>query len=217
MPQTIKDADGNDIEVFTADELAEKEIVAKEAAVEEFKKENPDKSDEITELQGKLDKVNEDLDKAGEKDQNFDNLRKQKDDAETKLKAATEGIDEKIGTAKEEIKKEVLEGVMQDHYADTLKSLAGDDEELKKKIEFNYNRLQDPGVTKPEVTKKLTDAYHLSTITETEDALTTSVISSGGVSRVKTTPDDKSFSGEEKELGQKFGISEDDIKKYGNK
>ena len=217
MPIQHTDTDGNEQEVFTADELAEQKEEAKTEAVEQFKTDNPDKSAEIEELQGKLDKATEDLAKAGEKDTNFANLRKQKDDAEKELQETLTGIDEKIGTASDKVKKEVLEGVMSDHYNDILNSLSGGDEDLKKKIEFNYNRLQDPGATKPEVTKKLTDAYHLSTITETEDALNTSVISSGGVSKVKTTPDDKSFSAEEKEIGQKFGLSDEDMKKYGNK
>ena len=217
MPITHTDTDGNEQEVFTAEELETQKEQAKTDAVEQFKTDNPDKTAEIEELQGKLDKATEDLTRAGEKDTNFANLRKQKDDAENKLEEFTAGVDEKIGTAKEEVKKEVLEGVMSDHYADILKALTGDDEELKKKVELNYNRLQDPGVTKSDVTKKLTDAYHLSTIPETEDALNTSVISSGGVSRLKTTSDDKSFSGEEKELGEKFGLSEEEMKKYGNK
>jgi len=200
MPKTITDSEGNEQEVFTSEELEQQ----KTDAVEAFKTENPDKTAEVTELQEKLTKATEDLEKASDKDQNFAALRKQKDTAEKKLEETIAGFDEKITAKGEEIKKEVLEGVMQDHYNETLKSLSGDDEELKKKVEFHYKRLQDTAATKQELTKKMTDAYILATAPEEASALSTDVVSSGGMARANLKETEKKFTQEEKEFAQKL-------------
>lgn len=195
MPQIIQNELGEDVEVYTADEIA----AQKEAAIEEYKQSNPDKGEEVTALQAELATANEALKKFENKDLNFGNLRTQKEAAEKKVEELTAQIDTKIDTAK----KEVLESVLQDHYADTLKSLAGDDEELQKKIEFHYKRLADPASTKTDVTKKLTDAWVLATKPEEPNALTSTVISSGGVSKPKINSA-APFSPDEKALGQKL-------------
>lgn len=192
MPQKIINDLGEEIEVFTAEE--------KDAAIEGFKQANPDKSGEIEKLQTELTKTQEDLKKFQDKDLNFANLRSQKEAAEKRADDLKAEIDTKIGVAK----KEILEGVMQDHYSETLKSLAGEDAELQKKIEFQYKRLGDAAATKTEVTKKLTDAYVLATAPEDRDALNTAVISSAGVSRLNIQDKNKNFTPEEKAFAQKL-------------
>lgn len=194
----VKLEDGTEIDAFTAEEVE----AQKQAALEEFKTQNPDKTEEADALQAELVKANEALKKLQDKDLNFGNLRAQKETAEKKIDDLVKQIDDKIGAAK----KEVLEGVLQDHYADILKSLSGDDEELKKKVEFQYKRLNDPTGTKDQVTKKLTDAWALATKTEAPNALNASVISSGGVSRPNITSD-KKFTPEEKEFAKKMATA----------
>lgn len=189
MPKIIQDESGEDIEVFTAEELE----AQKTAALEEFKTKNPDKTDELT-------KAQEELEKLKGKDMNFSNLREQKEAAEKKVQEILAGVDEKVGA----VKKEILEGVMKDHYSETLKGLAGEDAELQKQIEAQYNRLTDPAATKEEVSKKLRDAWVLATKVDDPGALSTSVISSGGVSRFPTQGGEKKFSPEEKAMAQKL-------------
>ena len=75
MSRTITDSTGTDIEVFTADELQQQ----REAALEEYKTGNPDKSDELAKLQDELKTKEEELTKLNGKDLNFSTLRTQKE------------------------------------------------------------------------------------------------------------------------------------------
>ena len=197
MSRIITDSAGVQIEVFTPEEIE----ADKQAAIEKYKEDNPDKSDEIDSLQAELKNKEEELTKLKNKDFNFANLRSQKETAEGKIEEIKKEIDTKIESAK----KEVLESVMKDHYNETLKILASEDEEFKKKIEFNYKRIQDIPTTKEELTKKLTDALALATKPENLDALNVSVISSGGVSKLNLKSQEKKFTPEEKEFGKKLG------------
>ena len=200
--------DGVDVEVFTAEELE----AQKQEAIETYKSENPDKTEELTALQEELRIKEEELAKSTDKDKNFANLRKQKEEAEKKVTDILAGVDEKIST----VKKEVMEGVMKDHYNDTLKALSGEDEEVKKKIEFHYKRLGDSASTKQEITDKMRDAYLLATKTDVGDALNSSVLSTGGMGKLNIKSQGQKLSTEEKEVAGKFGLSQKDLEKYGN-
>src|SRR3990167_9199445 len=115
MSEIIKKEDGTEIEVFSAEELE----AQKQEAIEQYKLDNPDKTEELTALQAELEKLKS-------KDVSIAELRKQKNNAEAKIEEIVKGTDEKIT----KVKQEIMEGVMQDHYNDTIKALAGDDEEL---------------------------------------------------------------------------------------
>ena len=196
MSEIIKREDGTEEEVFTATEIEEQ----KQAAIQQFQAENPDKTEELNALQEELKVANEKLAKADDKSQNFATLRKAKEEAEGKLADFTKSVDEKIALSE----KRVLEGVMQDHYNDTVKALVGEDEELKKKVEFHYKRLGDTAATKEEISNKLRDAYLLATKQDAGDNFNANILASGGVSRLNIKPSDKSFTPEEKELGKKI-------------
>ncbi len=207
MSEIIKKEDGTEIEVFTAEELE----AQKQEAIEAFKAENPDKSDELIALQEELKAKEEELTKAKDKDINFSNLRKQKEAAEKKISEITAEIDTKINS----VKKEVMEGFLKDHYNETLKNLAGDDEDTKKKIELHYKRLADPASTKEEIANKLRDAWLLATKPEPADASNLSVFSSGAVRKPTFKSQENKLSTEERAMLGKFGISDKDIEKYG--
>lgn len=187
MSQIIQDSSGAEIEVFTKDEV--------DAAVEEYKTSNPDKSEELARLQAILEEKEEDLAALKDKDFNFSRLRKQVDDLQKE-------IGEKVNAAK----KDVLDSVLKEHYNETLSTLAGGDEELEKSIEFQYNRLQDAASTKEEIAKKLRDAWVLATKREEADVLNTTVLSSGGVGRIKT-PAQQKFTPEEKQFARKLAAA----------
>lgn len=189
MSKMIKNEEtGEEEEVFTADEVQ----AQREEEVKKYQEEHPDQSGELTALQEKLKLAEEKLGKASDKDKNFAALRKQVEDLKN-------GIDEKITSAKSE----VLEGVNKDHYTDTMKTLAGDDEELKKKIEFHYKRLADPAGTKAEITAKLKDAYTLAT-GQSAEAMNSSAYGSGGAGRPKTKTGTEKLSQAEKDLAVKM-------------
>ena len=199
----IINKDGVDVEVFTPEEVEAQKEEARLEAIEAYKAENPDKS-------GELEKLNKELEGFKSKDLNFGNLRKQKEDAEKKVADILAGVDEKINS----VKKDVLEGVMKDHREETLNSLTGGDEELKKKVEYHYNRLGDVASTKSEINKKLNDAYLLATGGTSED-ISTNVFSSGGVGKLKTKVSETKLTPEEKAIGAKFGLKDEDFKRVG--
>jgi len=196
MSKIINDTDGNQVEVYTAEELR----VQQEAKLDEYKLENPDRSEEINDMQEELRKKEEELEKLKNKDFNFSNLRKQKESAEIEIEKIKKDIEGKLET----VKKEVMEGVMKDYYDETIKVFSEGDEELKKKIEFHYKRIQDDPITKTDMSKKIRDAYILATKQDEVDILNTSVISSGGVRRLNIKGQDKKYTLEEKEMAQKL-------------
>lgn len=169
MPKTINDTEGNEIEVFTQAELE----TQKTEAIEQFKKDNPDKADELKTAQ-------EELEKLKGKDMNFANLRAQKEAADKKVEDILKGVDEKVAN----VKKEVLEGVMKDHYNDTIKNLSGGDKDVEAKIELQYKRIADTAGTKDEIAKKLQDAALLAGVNR-GSSFDNSAFSSGGVSKIK--------------------------------
>lgn len=192
MPQTIQQADGTEIEVFTAEEVQAK-------------------NEELMKATSEASKLADELSKLREKDLNFSKLREQKDDAEKRVDKLKVEMDEKL----EQTKKELFEGALKDHYNDALTSLAGD-EETKKKIEYHYNRLSDKTTTKQDIDKKLRDAWALS-----QDKPASSMgaaFSSGGMGYVKPSSTPKTFSKEEVELGKEIAragglkLSDEDFK-----
>jgi len=152
MPTTVI-IDGEEKEVFTTEELESQ----KQEVIEKFKSENPDRANEIQTLQNALKETEEELVKYKDKDLNFSNLRKEKEQLEKNLKDITGNIDIKIESAK----REIMEGVLKDHYSGTLSRLSSGDKELEKKIEYHYKRISDPSSTKDEIEKKLQDAFIL--------------------------------------------------------
>ena len=177
MPQTITNSEGEEVEVFTSEELQQKERDEATTAKDDLQKQ----------LDGELDK-----------DKNFANLRKQKDEAVEKAEGIEKTIDEKVASAKNEI----LETTVKDHYNDQIKELAGDDDELKKKIEFHYGRIKDTAVTKEEVSKKLRDSWTLATAGERQE-VSGSAFSSGGATGGKPKTQ-STFTAEEKDLAKKL-------------
>ncbi len=185
----IDETTGEEVEVFTQEELQ----AQKEVAIEEFKKDNPDKSADL--------KVAiEELEKFKGKDFNFGKLREQKEAAEKKVEDILNGVDEKI-TA---VKKEVLDGVMKDHYTDTINKLTGGDKDLIAKIELQYKRLGDSAGTKSEIEKKLNDAFILATGGQSK-GINNSAFSSGGVGKPNFgTQGETKLTDEEKKMAQEL-------------
>lgn len=207
MPQTIKKEDGSEETVYTENEIKEREETARTEAIDNYKKENPDKSDEITRLQTDLATAQEDLKKYESKDTNFGNLRKIKDDLEEKVKNLTSTIDEKV-----------KEGIQSQSVEQSIQNLAGGDEETEKKIKYEFE-VTLSGVkpkTQAELTKKIQDAYRLATGETMPASVSGGILASGGamVPRMKSKQAGN-LKPEVVDFGKrKFGLSEEDIKKY---
>jgi DNA repair exonuclease SbcCD ATPase subunit len=180
MPTTVS-IEGQDHEFYTPEEVE----ATKAQAIEEYKSQNPDKSEEIQKLQDELKAKEEQLLGLKDKDMNFSNIRKELKDKEDQIKLLKQDIEDKVSSAK----KEILEGVMKDHYLETLKTLSGGDKELADKIEFQYKRLGDTASTKEEIFKKLKDAFVLAS--GGGSGVSSSVFSSGGVSPLKVDKTEK--------------------------
>lgn len=198
-----------------AKEAAETATKVAEDILAKYKEENPDKTEDIEKLETELKESKDKLDKLEGKESNFAKLREQKEGAEAKIEDLQKTMEEQIKESAEATKKEVLEGVYKDHYQEELTSLAGQDDELKKLIEVQYERLTDPTTNKGEISKKLRDAWTLATKQEDPNALNTAVISSGGAAAVQTKTQDK-LSPEVEQVASKFGLSQEDFNKFDN-
>lgn len=194
MPQIITNDDGTQIEVFTLEELQQQ----REAAVQEYVDANPDKNDELEKLQTELKNKEEKLSKLESQDRNFAFARKQVKDAQDKIDELTGNIDTKINQAK----KEIMENVLKDHYNETINSLVGNDEDLKKKVEEQYGRLSDPATTKAEIDAKAKDAYLLAT--KQESGVSMATFSSGGIGATNFKSPQKPFEAEEVDMINKL-------------
>lgn len=196
----VTQADGTEIEVFTADEVA---VKTKEVETR-F-------TTQLTEKENALKVANEALAKAGDKDQNFKALREAKEEAEKNLATLRTEVDGKI--------KGIENKAIQSALEKNVKVLAGGDAELEKKIRHHYDRIVDPATTDEEVAKKTRDAYLLATRFEPKISVLDNINNAGGY----PTPGGasggaaKEFSPELKQLGGKLGLSEDDLKKFGKK
>ena len=203
MSEIITKEDGTEIEVFTQEELE----AQKEAAIEEYKNENPDKSEEIEALKKEIEEkeeafnsAKEELEKLGKKDFNFKKLREQNKNQETELEKLKTEMSDKLEAA--------ITNLANDKKSDIISSLVGDDEELKKKVEFHYNRIKDEAKTKEEIMAKVNDAYFLATRQEPPVG---NYVSAAGAGNTKVKEE---VSAKEKELGNALGITEEDREKY---
>lgn len=155
MPQTIKDADGKDVQVFT-----EAEVKTNEArALAEYQAANPDKSAALATAQAEAKEAKDALAAAtaaggSDKDQNFAALRvsvKAAEDKAEKIRVDALAAIEALKTAPTvEYKTELLDRA------------GGKDKVLRDKVEIKYAALSGmPESTKAEVKARMEEAYKL--------------------------------------------------------
>jgi len=120
-----------------------------------------------TELKAQYEKLMEENKKLKDKELNFQKLRTKK---ESEISAEKK---EELGSIQDQIR-EMEKGLEEKHRQfvesqfnqarDTkLKSLVGDDADLREKVLYHYDRLKDETTTAEDVAKKLNDAYILAT------------------------------------------------------
>jgi len=167
----------------------------------------------LTAKETELSEVKEKLSKLENKDFNFKKLRDMKKEEldaltskELELMKRQDALEEKAQELSDRVVKGAKEGA--------IEALAGEDEELVKKIEFHFERLGGDETTKEDVEKKVREAHLLATSSE----------------RLKPDPINGAFaktsSGEVKpedkeemtkgvlDVAGKLGITAEDLKKY---
>lgn len=156
MPTTIKDADGNDLEVFTADEVK----AQNEAALTKYQEEHPDQSSAIqaaNDAKAAAEKALADAVAAGggdTKDENIKALR-------VGLKAAEDKAIQVETKALAEIAA-LRNAPTQEYRGELLGTVAQGDAVLKEKIEIKYASLAGmPETTKAEVRARMEEALKL--------------------------------------------------------
>jgi len=165
--------------------------------------------EEIKNLQATLEETNKKLSKLENKEFNFRKLenmteeqRAKLTDTELSLKRQQEELEEK---------QKSFEGAfVSDVKGDLLASLVGDDEELRKKVELNYSRIKDSDKAKSraEIKTLINDAYAMSVGIKHRNPIFNANNTSGSQSAKTVKPSDDLL-----ELGKKFGLSEEDLKK----
>lgn len=233
----IKDGTGKEIEVFTQEELDEKlkkatedatktatdaatdaAKTAADEAIEKYKEENPDKSDEIKELKDKLTEAEEAATEAagdeGEGKGNDGQVKRLKEVAEKAKKDLTEGI--------AEIKKEMTEfkqsftDESKDKFLDTLSK---GDKEVRDKIEFEFDNYRPNDTDGKAVGERMTKAFTLATgeseVPNFMDNMSTVPGPKGDGNNGDGTPAKGERSDNEKEIAKVMGVSEDDAKTFG--
>ena len=162
---TIKmtDESGNEVDVLTPEEITAETAKAVQA--------------KESELQGKLNEVNDKLTKETAKEKNFEKLR------ELQEQAVKERDDLKATYEKEKAERTAKE--ISDYRGQLFEALSGKDEELKKKIEFHFSKFGNAGtMDKVEIDKLANDAVKLA-MGEAPGALGGNVIGSGGAAPIK--------------------------------
>lgn len=206
MP-TIKDADGKDIEVFTADEVKKQT----DDAIAVYAKDHPDQSAVLSKAQTDLKAATDALATAtagggDDKDKNFGALRaavKAAEDNAVKIKTEMTTEIEKIRNAPNE-----------EFQSDLLARLSGGNKETKEKIEIRYKELSGmPATNKAEVRARMDAAFKLATDQDSRTILDGRIGAGargdGGMPVSTTQENDNS-----RAIRGALGISDDQAKKF---
>ena len=212
----IKNDKGEDIEVFTNEDLAQRVQTETEAArakaVEEYKAANPDKSKELEDLQKKIADAEADLKAAtesgGGRPEQVERLRKDRDEARKAAAEAAAEVDKKLSEYKNETVRETRE--------EALDRFSKGDVSLRKKLEVEFDNYK-PGLnSKKEIEERMSVAYRLVTNNMPAPSIMNNMgdASARGVGGNFGVPPGDGFTDNEKQLGSKFGITDDERANY---
>lgn len=211
MPTKIVDKEGKEHEFLTQEEIDAKVNEAVSAKETELTASISERDEKITKIENDLKVANEAL---GNKDQGTKDwaaVRKQVTDLENLLKQEKEGREKDKSDFANQIR-DTRTSIFKDQVEEMITNLAGDNKELKEKIEFRYKSLGDAkDVT--DAKEKLQDAFLLATGKQAPNSLNVARNPGGGMPPKVNEPASEEVS----ELGRKFGLSDEDIKKYGEK
>lgn len=205
MPIKVQDDQGNEVEALTQEEA---EAKAKEAADAARKEAETSFTEKSQANQAELERL-----QAEEK-----NWKELRDKA-----AAGSEAEKQAKEALEEAKKarEMAEGVtttrIEETKTDAIAKLAGSDKDLREKIAHHFQHsTTGPTATKEEIEARVRNAYLIATGGQAPGALQGAAVSSAGAG---TTPSGAgiTLTPEEKDLSNKLGLSDKDLKDFGGK
>lgn len=216
MPIKLKDSEGKEVEVPTQDEInalvekGKKEVEEKYKDYDTVKASMAEKDKKLSDLNTELETAREALEKAGKGTVDWAEARK-----------TIKGLEGKIGElekARQEDQKKFaddLRGVRTSLFSGQvggwMDSLSGGNKELREKIDFHYKRVGGDGATDEKQAQELMkDAYLLATGKQAPNMF--SVARGVGGEPPKTN---EPTTQEVSDMGKKFGLSDDDIKKFG--
>ena len=204
----MKDAQGNDIPgSFTQEEVDAKVAEATQAANAASEEAKKDLEVQLESTQIALQDIEIKLAGMDDKDKNFAALKAQKE----ALESQTKGLDDKIKIAIAA----AVAPLLDDTHNETLDKLSGGNEDLKKKIEHEFNiYYKDKSATKKSMVENLIKAYK-----SVAEDISPSVLNSVVSSKPKSPADTKlNLQGEPDpelvEAGKMFNITSADIKKH---
>lgn len=186
------DKDGNEVEAFTQEEVDAK-VTEKETALNKAHEEAINKKD--SEIKTATDKITE-LEKGGSK----------KDEDKTEVQKLQERIDE------------LEKNSVNDKKESLLRELAGDDKDLREKIELEYNQFNQDDTSEAAIEARMLKAVNLAQPEVKADSIK-SAMSSMAAARGKDTSgaeEKKSEKTKEQaEFASNMGITKEDEEKYG--
>lgn len=168
--------------------------------------------EEIKTLQEQLEETNQKLSKLEKKDFDYKRLENLTEAEKEKLSAVELELKKKAEEL-EDKQKQFSNTFISEVKNDLLESLVGDDEELRKKVAFNFERIKDSekAQSREEIKSLLRDAYAMSVGSNVRNPLNIANNKVGsGDSFVN-----KKIDGDLAELSKKMGISQEDLEKYG--
>jgi len=233
MSTFIKNPDGSQTEVFTAEEVEAKAKEAADAAtrtatdaatkaaeeaaekrIEEFKKSNPDQTEELDKLKDQLAEANAKLEAAGGKEDEEDGESGQVKRLREERDEARRALDEKMGDFEKGLES-VKSARTGDIKTELLNKFAGDDKELREKIEVHFDSFVGDAITREEIQQRMENAVLLATGKPASPGVLDNIASSSSKGEDTGTQKTHEPTENEKAIGTVLGVSEEDRKKYG--
>lgn len=213
------DIDGNKIEAVSKEEhekemqkIAADTLLAAQKDGKIVTKEEYDKvNTKVIDLEKQVKDATDALEKAGNKDQNFEALRKAKEAAESALADYKKTNEDRLQAIEKQLPGNNIE--------ESIMKLAGGDKEMEKKIKFHYDRIVNSNDTIADKQQKLIDAATLAKGSRPSPSLVSGVLSGAGApSRLDMKDGDEinQLKPEQAELAKKMGITDKDVAKFGN-
>lgn len=198
----IIEKDGEDVEVFTREEIDAEmanAVAEKEEEINTIKTQNEEATKALEE---QITAKDEEIKNVGSKDYNFKKLNEQKEALEERLGKERTETDEKIDSIKKEFSDNSL--------TDKINKLANGDQETAKKIKFYYDKHS----SEEDFEKRLEAATILAGVPAGDTGIPGDAFSSGAGAVPISTPKAGKASAELKDLGaDRFGLDKEELKR----
>lgn len=207
----IKNDDGTETEVYTAEELqAKAQEVADAKIAEERERIEAENAVTLAEKESELLETQEKLQKLQDKDYNFSKVR----DANKKDAAAQKKLEEDIANLRQEIAA-ISKQPIEEAKTDFLNKNIGDNKELRDKFDLFYEKLGANVKSRSEAQMAMEQAFILANDGKKPDS--SSRMQHTNVNDNFADLPDGSESEISKEIGKRMGLSDEDKKKYAKK